>query len=60
MTLFYLGLAWLAGIFLARWLAPRLPVLVLLAVPALAAVLLWRSPRNRNIKMCVDSTDSGG
>jgi hypothetical protein len=36
MTLFYLGLAWLVGIALARWLAPPLPVLGLLVVPALA------------------------
>jgi competence protein ComEC len=45
MTLFYLGLAWLAGIALARWLDPPLPVLGLLVVPALAAVLLWRRER---------------
>jgi hypothetical protein len=54
MTLFYLGLAcphlgrrhrWLAGIALARWLDPPLPVLGLLAVPALASVLLWRRER---------------
>ena len=31
MTLFYLGLAWLVGIALARWLDPPLPVLGLLA-----------------------------
>jgi competence protein ComEC len=45
MTLFYLGLAWLAGIALARWLDPPLPVLGLLAIPALAAALLWRRER---------------
>ena len=45
MTLFYLGLAWLAGVALARWLAPPLPVLGLLAVPALAALLLYRRER---------------
>ena len=45
MTLFYLGLAWLVGIALARWLAPPLPVLGLLAVPALAALLLYRRER---------------
>jgi competence protein ComEC len=45
MTLIILGLAWLAGITLARWLAPPLPVLGLLAVPALAAVLLYRRER---------------
>jgi hypothetical protein len=45
MTLFYLGLAWLAGIALARWLDPPLPVLGLLAVPALAALLLYRRER---------------
>ncbi|GAB4539840.1 MAG: DNA internalization-related competence protein ComEC/Rec2 [Anaerolineae bacterium] len=42
MTLFYLGLAWLAGIFLACWLEPPFPVLGLLTVPALAAALLYR------------------
>jgi hypothetical protein len=45
MTLFTLGLAWLAGIALARWLQPPLPVLGLLAVPALAALLLYRRER---------------
>ena len=45
MTLFYLGLAWLAGIALARWLDLPLPVLGLLAVPALAALLLYRRER---------------
>ncbi len=45
MTLIILGLAWLAGIALARWLDPPLPVLGLLAVPALAAALLWRRER---------------
>jgi competence protein ComEC len=49
MTLFYLGLAWLAGIALARWLDPPLPVLGLLAVPALAAVLLWRRERGARL-----------
>jgi hypothetical protein len=58
MTLFTLGLAcphlgrqpgactgthrWLAGIALARWLEPPLPTLGLLALPALAALFLWR------------------
>jgi hypothetical protein len=42
MTLIYLGLAWLAGIALAGWLQPPLPVLGLLALPGLAAMLLWR------------------
>jgi competence protein ComEC len=46
MTLFYLGLAWLAGVALARWLDPPLPVLGLLAVPALAALLLYRRERD--------------
>jgi hypothetical protein len=38
MTLVY----WLAGIALAGWLGPPLPVLGLLALPALAVLLLWR------------------
>ncbi len=42
MTLIFLGLAWLAGIELAGWLQPPLPVLGLLALPALAAAFLWR------------------
>jgi competence protein ComEC len=45
MTLFYLGLAWLTGVALARWLEPPLPALGLLAVPALAALLLYRRER---------------
>jgi hypothetical protein len=45
MTLITLGLAWLAGIALDGWLGPSLPVLGLLAVPALAAALLWRHER---------------
>jgi hypothetical protein len=43
MTLITLGPAWLAGILLARWLAPPLAVLALLAVPTLAALLLDRA-----------------
>jgi competence protein ComEC len=45
MTLIYLGLAWLAGIALARWLEPPLLTLGLLALPALAAAFLWRRER---------------
>jgi len=45
MTLITLGLAWLAGVALARWLNPPLPVLGLLAMPALAALLLYRRER---------------
>jgi peptidoglycan/LPS O-acetylase OafA/YrhL len=45
MTLITLGLAWLAGVALAGWLDPPLPVLGLLAVPALAALLLYRRER---------------
>ena len=49
MTLFTLGLAWLAGIALARWLEPPLPLLGLLAAPALAALLLYRRERGPHL-----------
>jgi competence protein ComEC len=61
MTLFYLGLAWLAGIALARWLAPPLPVLGLLTVPALAAALLWRREQGlRLAALCALALLAGG
>jgi competence protein ComEC len=53
MTLIILGLAWLVGTALARWLEPPLPILGLLAVPALAAALLWRrEPGPRLAALC--------
>jgi competence protein ComEC len=53
MTLITLGLAWLAGVALARWIEPPLPALALLAIPALAALLLWRRERGpRLIAAC--------
>jgi competence protein ComEC len=61
MTLFYLGLAGLAGIALARWLDPPLPVLGLLAVPALAALLLYRRERApRLVTLCALALLAGG
>jgi hypothetical protein len=61
MTLFYLGLAWLVGIALARWLSPPLPVLGLLAVPALAALLLYRRERGpRLAALCALALLAGG
>ena len=53
MTLIYLGLSWLAGIALAEWLQLPLPSLWLLALPAVAALLLWRrEPVPRLITVC--------
>jgi uncharacterized membrane protein len=48
MMLIAFGLAWLAGIALAGWLQPRLPMLELSALPGLVAMVLWRrEPRPR-------------
>jgi competence protein ComEC len=45
-----LTIAWLAGIALARWLNPPWPVIVLLSIPALFALVLYRdSPRAKFI-----------
>ena len=53
MTLIYLSLSWLAGIALADWLQLPLPSLWLLALPAVAALLLWRrEPVPRLIALC--------
>ena len=61
MTLLFLGLAWLAGIALAVWLEPPLPVLGLLALPALAALLLWRRERGpRLAAACALALLAGG
>jgi competence protein ComEC len=61
MTLIALGLAWLAGIALAGWLEPPLPVLGLLALPALAVLLLWRKePGPRLAAACALALLVGG
>jgi hypothetical protein len=58
MTLITLGLAWLAGIALARWLEPPLPTL---ALPALAALFLWRrEPGPRLAAACALALLAGG
>jgi competence protein ComEC len=60
-TLIYLGLAWLAGIALTGWLQPPLPVLGLLALPGLAAMLLWRrEPGPRLAAACALAFVLGG
>jgi len=60
-TLIYLGLAWLAGIALARWLELPLPTLGLLTLPALAGLLLWRGERRpRLIAGCALALLAGG
>src|SRR5574341_1501974 len=42
------GLAWIAGIALARWLNPPWFIIILGALPALGALFLYRqSPRTR-------------
>ncbi len=61
MTLIYLGLSWLVGIALANWLEPPLPSLWLLALPAVAALLLWRrEPVPRLIAVCALVLLAGG
>ncbi|MEJ2558891.1 MAG: DUF4131 domain-containing protein [Anaerolineae bacterium] len=61
MTLITLGLAWLAGIALARWLEPPLPTLGLLALPPLAALFLWRQePGPRLAAACALALLAGG
>ncbi len=67
MTLIYLGLAWLTGIALTGWLvgtqpaASLLPPLGLLALPALAALLLWRrEPGPRLAAACTLALLAGG
>jgi competence protein ComEC len=61
MTLITLGLAWLAGIALARWLEPPLPTLGLLALPPLAALFLWRrEPGPRLAAACALALLAGG
>jgi competence protein ComEC len=61
MTLIALGLAWLAGIALAGWLEPPLPVLALLALPALGILLLWRKePAPRLSAACALALLAGG
>jgi len=61
LTLIYLGLSWLAGIALADWLQPPLPSLWLLALPAVAALLLWRrEPLPRLIAVCTLALLAGG
>jgi competence protein ComEC len=61
MTLTALGLAWLAGIALAGWLEPPLPVLGVLALPALAVLLLWRKdPGPRLAAACALALLAGG
>jgi hypothetical protein len=61
MTLIALGLAWLAGIALAGWLEPPLPVLGLLALPALAGLLLWhKEARPRLAALCTLALLAGG
>ena len=53
MTLLYLCLSWLAGIALAGWLEPPLSVLAALALPGVAAALLWRrDPVPRRAAIC--------
>lgn len=53
MTLVYLGIAWMAGIALAAWLAPPPGLLGLAALVPLAGVLLWRkSVRARLLSVC--------
>jgi len=53
MPLVYLGIAWMAGIALAAWLAPPPGLLGLAALIPLAGFLLWReSHRARLLSVC--------
>jgi competence protein ComEC len=61
MTLLHLGVAWLVGITLAAWLDLPLPVCVILAMPALAGLLLWRrEPAARRVAVCALVLLAGG